>query len=117
MPSLRSAVLLPIVLTVWIIWTLLEFIDGEHAARSTSKGSHTWQPPSGSHRCSVRVLPVGLPAGCHCHLPLPPCFIFCRAGFFSPLYNYLFGFHVFGLGFLTTLLFVFGVGGAAPGHY
>lgn len=24
-----SAVLLPIVLTVWIIWTLLEFIDGE----------------------------------------------------------------------------------------
>ncbi|KAI7836901.1 hypothetical protein COHA_009233 [Chlorella ohadii] len=52
------AVLLPIVLTVWIIWTLLDFIDG----------------------------------------------------FFSPLYNYLFGFHVFGLGFLTTLLFVFGVG-------
>lgn len=36
------------------------------------------------------------------------------AGFFSPLYNYLFGFHVFGLGFLTTLLFVFGVGGALP---
>ena len=36
------------------------------------------------------------------------------SGFFSPVLNYLFGFHVFGLGFLTTLLFVFVVGGALP---
>ena len=26
--------------------------------------------------------------------------------------DFLFGFHVFGLGFMTTMLFVFGVGGA-----
>lgn len=54
-----SAVLLPIVLTVYIMWWFLEFFDG----------------------------------------------------FFSPLYDFLFGFHVFGLGFLTTMFFVFGVGG------
>ncbi|KAL4855169.1 Protein LIKE COV 2 [Chlorella vulgaris] len=52
------AVLLPIVLTVYIMWWFLEFFDG----------------------------------------------------FFSPLYDFLFGFHVFGLGFLTTMFFVFGVG-------
>lgn len=50
--------LLPIALTVYIMWWFLEFFDG----------------------------------------------------FFSPLYDFLFGFHVFGLGFLTTMLFVFGVG-------
>jgi hypothetical protein len=55
----RSAVLLPIVLTVYVMYWFLEFFDG----------------------------------------------------FFSPLYDFLFGFHVFGLGFLTTMLFVFGVGG------
>ena len=32
-------------------------------------------------------------------------------GFFSPLYQWLFGFKVYGLGFLTTMLFVVGVGG------
>lgn len=52
------AVLLPIVLTVYVMWWFLEFFDG----------------------------------------------------FFSPLYDALFGFHVFGLGFLTTMIFVFGVG-------
>ncbi|KAL4421546.1 hypothetical protein ABPG75_010837 [Micractinium tetrahymenae] len=52
------AVLLPIVLTVYVMWWFLEFFDG----------------------------------------------------FFSPLYDFLFGFHVFGLGFMTTMLFVFGVG-------
>ena len=51
--------LLPIVLTVYVMWWFLEFFDG----------------------------------------------------FFSPLYDALFGFHVFGLGFLTTMIFVFGVGG------
>ncbi|KAL6783675.1 COV1 [Auxenochlorella protothecoides x Auxenochlorella symbiontica] len=30
--------------------------------------------------------------------------------FFSPLYTYLFGFHVFGLGFLTSMLFIFATG-------
>ena len=30
--------------------------------------------------------------------------------FFSPLYEFLFGFHVFGLGFITSMLFIFGTG-------
>lgn len=30
--------------------------------------------------------------------------------FFSPVYEYLLGFHVFGLGFLTSMLFIFGTG-------
>ncbi|KDD76206.1 hypothetical protein H632_c315p1 [Helicosporidium sp. ATCC 50920] len=30
--------------------------------------------------------------------------------FFSPVYTYLFGFHVFGLGFITSMLFIFGTG-------
>lgn len=30
--------------------------------------------------------------------------------FFSPLYEYLFGFHVFGLGFITSMLFIFTTG-------
>lgn len=30
--------------------------------------------------------------------------------FFSPLYAYLFGFHVFGLGFVTSMLFIFATG-------
>jgi uncharacterized membrane protein len=30
--------------------------------------------------------------------------------FFSPLYSYLFGFQVFGLGFLTSMLFIFATG-------
>jgi uncharacterized membrane protein len=31
-------------------------------------------------------------------------------GFFSPLYHYLLGFHVFGLGAITSMLFIFGTG-------
>ena len=31
-------------------------------------------------------------------------------GFFSPLYAWLFGFRVFGLGFTTSMLFIFGTG-------
>lgn len=30
--------------------------------------------------------------------------------FFSPVYTYLFGFHVFGLGFITSMLFIFATG-------
>ena len=30
--------------------------------------------------------------------------------FFSPIYSYLFGFHVFGLGFITSMLFIFVTG-------
>lgn len=30
--------------------------------------------------------------------------------FFSPFYEYLFGFHVFGLGFITSMLFIFSTG-------
>lgn len=30
--------------------------------------------------------------------------------FFSPLYEYLLGFHVFGLGFVTSMLFIFATG-------
>lgn len=52
------AILLPVVVTAWVIWWFLEFIDG----------------------------------------------------FFSPLYRYLFGFEVFGLGFITTLMFVLATG-------
>lgn len=50
-----SAILLPMVITVYITWWFIEFFDN----------------------------------------------------FFSPLYAYLFGFHVFGLGFVTSMLFIF----------
>lgn len=30
--------------------------------------------------------------------------------FFSPVYEYLLGFHVFGLGFVTSMLFIFATG-------
>ena len=30
--------------------------------------------------------------------------------FFSPVYEYLLGFHVFGLGFITSMLFIFATG-------
>jgi hypothetical protein len=34
----------------------------------------------------------------------------------SPVFEYLFGFHVFGLGFLTSMLFIFCTGTALQGR-
>ena len=63
-PDLRSttlrcsAMLFPVVVTVYATWWILEFFDN----------------------------------------------------FFSPVYEYLLGFHVFGLGFITSMLFIFATG-------
>lgn len=57
-------------------------------------------------------------AKCHVNLLVPVChaayitwwFLTFFDNVFSPLYYHLLGYHLFGLGFMTSMLFILGVG-------
>lgn len=59
---------------------------------------------SGLPNCSAVLLPIVITGY------VTYWFVEFFDNFFSPLYEYLFGFHVFGLGFITSLLFIFATG-------
>lgn len=100
------AVLFPMVVTVYITWWFLTFFDNFfsvsfslHALHKEVLSPDAWHTHS-SHmplQCTVREFHEA--DACLC---------------LQPVYEALFGFHVFGLGFITSMGFIIGTGVDPP---
>jgi uncharacterized membrane protein len=93
------------VITVYITWWFLTFFDNFFSVRSTSS----------LHSTDRDLLHDAVSA----HLPCPPsmrawCPVADALCPLQPVYEALFGFHVFGLGFVTSMGFIIGTGAICP---